>query len=596
MSNIMQIGKKLSIISSISILMALIIVILIPEAKGYEISIYAAYPFYFWVLLSIPISISFLKVIMEDKSDYFTFIILGSALFSLFILFGLPFFRGYSFYGAGDTLTHLGMIKDIIISGHIGSHNPYPIIHLLIVNLSIISNIKYETLTLFLPIIFNILFIISIFLFSKSLGFSKKESLFMMLFSILPVLGTGLTTEDIAPSLQVFLFIPLALFIFFKSRKSEKMMEFSILLIFSLFLIAFYHPEPLIYLSVFFVSLYFISRFGKKINKQVNIPDFYKRIPSPLIFLLVASLAWFSTTYFFGKTTMQIYNIFVLNLQSAAPPVATLMGGFHISTFDVALTILKQYGIMLIYLFIGICFVVYTVFRIILKKNISSQNLLLTSIFSGFAITGLFFLMKGTSIGIQVLRPIKYSLLIAIMILGMYFATYIKNCDIKSKLNVLIIVAFVFILPLLAITSTYPTTSMQLYNYQPAESNIQGMEFFLTNRNKTILTSEILPFSYQTRYADYILGYEASKSNLFGNKNVPSHFGYNTTSDLGSYYKEKQYLIMYPPSLIYYPQIYPNYQNLWKFNATDFTNLEYKDITVNEYYNNGDFKLFIIND
>jgi hypothetical protein len=591
-------NRLLSIIAFVSIIFSVIIIAQTPYSNTYEISIYNVYPIYFWILLSIPISIAFLKVIIEEKSNYYTFTILGGALFSIFILLGLPFFRGYPFYGAGDTLTHLGMIKDIVISGHIGLHNPYPIIHLLIFSLSTISNLTPEKISLFIPTIFVFLFIISMFLLSKSLGYSKKESLFVMLFSIVPVLGTGLTTEYINPSLQAFLYIPFALFLFFKSRNSERKMEFSIILLISLFLIAFFHPEPLIYLTIFFVVLFFVSKFEKKLNQGFNKPNLsIQRISLPLSFLIVASLAWFSTTLVFGNSVFQIYNTFILNLQNTPPPIATLIGGFHISIVDVLSTIAKQYGIMLVYLIFGAFLVLYAIFKIILKKKITFLNLLLASIFSAFALTSLVFLTKGTSIGIQVLRPIKYPLLIATLILGIYFSTFIKNLNLKSISHVFIIIIFVFILPFIAITSTFPSPSMQEYNYEPTQSDIQGMSFFLDNRNNTIYATEVLPFAYQSRYADYLLGYEAKKTNLIsGTNTTPPHFGYNSTnSEIGSYYKKSEYLLMYPPSLIYYPEIYPNYENLWIYTPSDFENLENNDKSVNSVYNNGKFQLFLIN-
>lgn len=605
-----QIDKLLVITSFISILIALIIIEVIPTATNYEISIYDVYPIYFWILLSIPISMAFLKVIIEEKSDNYTFIAIGGALFSLFILLSLPFFRGYPFYGAGDTFTHLGMIKDIAITGHIGLHNPYPIIHLLIFSLSTFSNLMPDTISLFIPSIFMFIFIMSMFLLSKSLGYSKKASLFVILFSIIPVLGTGLTTEYIMPSMDAFLYIPFALFIFFESRNSKRKMEFSLLLIITLILIAFFHPEPLIFLIIFFIVLYIVSHLEQKLNygfyKTANLHK--QRLFMPILFLTVASLMWFSSTYAFGINVSQIYNTFILNLQSNSPPVSTLMGGFHINIVDAVSIIIKEYGVMLIYLIMGFYLVLQTFIKIILKKKVTFLTLLLSSVFLAFVATNLIFLTKGTAIGFSVIRQLKYPLLIAILILGSYFSIFVKNLNLKSFTHIIIIVSFVFILPILAITGTYPSPSIQEVNYDPTTTNIGGMTFLFDHRDTSIYVSEMLDFSYQIRYGDYLDGYEAQKINLIsdydnnvkGNTNnsiiTLPHFGYNSTNhEIGSYYTKSEYLLMYPPVLNYYPEIYPNYENLWKYNSEDFEILENKDPSVDCLYSNGDFKIFIIN-
>ena len=606
-----QTGKFLVIISFISILLALLIIKIVPIATNYEISIYEVYPIYFWILLSIPISMAFLKVIIEDKSDNYTFIAISAALFSLFILLSLPFFRGYLFYGAGDTFTHLGMIKDIAITGHIGLNNPYPIIHLFIFSLSTLTNLTPDTISLFIPSIFIFIFVMAMFLLSKSLGYSKKASLFVMLFSIIPVFGIGLTTEYIMPSLDAFLYIPLVLFIFFESRNSKNKMEFSIILIITLILIAFFHPEPLIFLIIFFIILYFVSYFEKKLNYGFNKPtNLHKqRLFMPILFLTIASLMWFSSTYAFGTSVSQIFNAFVLNLQPDSTPVNTLIGGFHIKTTDVLSIISKEYGVMLIYLIMGFFLTLSTFMKIILKKRVTFLILLLSSVFLAFIVTNLIFLTKGTSIGFSVIRQLKYPLLIVILILGLYFSIFIKNLNLKSISHIIIIVLFVFILPILAITSTYPSPSIQQVNYEPTMTNINGMSFLLDNRNSNIYVSEMLDFSYQTRYADYLEGYESKKTNLiddydnnivggYTNNSIITlpHFGYNSTNfEIGNYYQKSEYLIMYPPVLSYYPEIYPNYENLWKYNSGDFEILENKNPSVDCLYSNGDFKIFIIN-
>ncbi|KAF5431156.1 putative membrane protein [Candidatus Methanophagaceae archaeon] len=119
-----RITKILAIIAFIFIISVLAIIAKTPPVSGYELSIYDAYPWPFWMFICISISCGIIILIhqavseQEQKSNWWLIglciVILSNAIF-----LGLPFFRGYYIYPTGDALSHLGWMKDIITTGHI---------------------------------------------------------------------------------------------------------------------------------------------------------------------------------------------------------------------------------------------------------------------------------------------------------------------------------------------------------------------------------------------------------------------------------------------------------------------------------------------
>ena len=600
-----RINKFLSIISALSLLLIVLIINNSPLQQGYELSIYSGYPLYLWILFTIPISIPFLQLI-NQKVNSFTYLLFTITLITIIIFFTIPFFKGYIFYGAGDTHFHLGMIKNIIDSGHIGAGNPYPIIHLIKTNINMITGIKIETVSLFIPPIFIIIYIASMFLLSKSLNFSSEESIYVALFACISVLGIWMTTEYIMPSLQSFLCIPFILFIFIKSRSSKINMEFSVLLIITLTFISFFHPETTIFLCVIFLSIILVGYLTKKFKIDTKIRLYSnKKIFTPMIFLIVATIAWFSSSLRFGGTVISLYQSFVLNLKLQNTPIENLAGGFQITLLDGIVIIIQKYGIILLFLGIGGLITLFTAKNIIQKKKIDSKVFTLTLIFIALIITNLLFLMKNISIGVHVARQLKYPLLIATILLGVYFYRNLKYIKLKKSIPTIAVILLIFTLPLFAVVNTYPTPQTHDSNYGVTNSNIDGMTFFLNHRminslydqsNYTYPTVEVFPKSYQVRYADYLYGYENKTIDMvglyanYGTSLIPEHFGYTNSSLLGNFYTKNSYLLLYPPAKTFYPTAYANYKNLWQYSPEDF-NILNNDKSVEKLYSNGNFEI-----
>lgn len=57
-----------------------------------------------------------------------------------------PFLRGYASYGRADTTTYIGVIQDILETGTLWVDDIYPLLHLLIVEMSLVSGVPFRAL------------------------------------------------------------------------------------------------------------------------------------------------------------------------------------------------------------------------------------------------------------------------------------------------------------------------------------------------------------------------------------------------------------------------------------------------------------------
>ena len=110
---------------------------------------------------------------------------------------------------------------------------------------------------------------------------------------------------------------------------------------------------------------------------------------------------------------------------------------------------------------------------------------------------------------------------------------------------------------------------------------------------------ESLPRSYQTRFADsyYGVGLNNLKNIRNGyNQEIlpPQDFGYENSTNLGSFYHTDKYMIFSSITTEYYPKINPKYEKFWRYNTQDFQKLA-SDNSVNYIYDNGVMRLLYIN-
>lgn len=628
--------KKLIAISAfISILFGLAIINIYGAASGYEISIYQVYPIYLWILLIISMICGIIIMVTESFNECksnFWFLGFLIIIFSDFIILLLPFIRGYFTFGRGDVLSHIGYAKDIILSGHFGvsglsGENFYPIIHLLISVLTYLTGIKIETTILVLPIFFFLIYTMFIYLLSSEITHNNKQSILITSFASILLF----TTENlaIAPSIEAFFLLPLLLFLFFKANSGVKgSIMFGGLFISILLLMPFLHPgEGTIFLIPLFIGIYVSILIFKRINRFKKMPEnvgslnFRSNLFTILLIVLVSWFSWFVSFSVFGYQIKGVINWLLYEIGTTNTiTFFDLLGKAHLSLFQLIDLTTKIYGQQMFYIILAALISIVTLKNFFVgKTNFKQENFTISNVMSStkwkkvfsskhdiklenFIFTALFlifFVLTAISfsnfVGVEGSRSVRYIIFISTILIGISLYDYIKQ---NSKFNyhslgIILIICFIGISGIFGIFNTFASPITKNANYQVTQMEIIGMNWFLANGNNNLTINSIEPQQI-IRYIGAIVGEENIYAHIKSLEYSGEHFNYTINNHYGESFKNDTYFIDWKLQKILYPELFPEYENVWKFKPDDFNHLENEDPTVNSIYSNGEFWIFYI--
>jgi len=603
--------KILAILSLIFLDFTLYIIATTPPAKGYELSIYNAYPSYVFLLILISFSCSMLGVLSTVIHTYpnakrrrklysvifiFTIIVLNS------ILLLLPLFRGYAFYGRHDALTHIGMIKDILRTGYVGRNNFYPFFHIFSTATLQVTGINIFLIRNFISLLFYILYIFYIYLITKKITKDGKASLFAFLFASIPLLGNGLI--DFTPSGNLFFIMPFFLYLFFLALYSRST-KMKILPIFGLILLPYMHPEIIVFFTTFLLLffLFFIPTKSATVN-IANKKNISRLAPIYLLIILVHSFVWLSGFSYFRLRMQTIYQWFF----KSTPPITqykTLLSraGFSINEFIGLL--IKREGAVMIYLICATLIVFMLIKNMIynrrntkkIKRKVDKMVLFFGLLFILWAFFTVFSIFNYIIIGFG--RILKYVILSSTILISIFLIRYSKININASKKKIAFFIIFTILVTSLTISTfnLYPSPTTQNYNSQVTTMGINGASWLVEFGNKSVEPIDI--FVVFGRFVHAIEGYQYSMQNdrkyataLYNVKRYPpDHFNYTYHETLGDSYMTDNYLLTNELMRQFYFKLWPAHA---RFTPDDFRKLDI-DPTVNKIYENSEFEIRYIN-
>jgi hypothetical protein len=585
----------LLIISFLLLGVSLIITWLNP-AVTYEVSIFLSTPKIYWVSLLFSLFIGFFIVIKFNLSDE-NRIYKNSALLLLFIAFAsflaLWIIRGYYLWCSGDPLTHLGKIKDILLTGYIEKDNIYPITHIFVAQICDIFNINPIIPHKYLPLYFGLLYLVFMCLFAKVIFSDKKKAMFGLLVAIIPMGGWFL---NLTPNHLANLTLPLAFFLVFKNIDNKKY-EWSILLLFMCFFITIFHPVPSLALLLILLALSppiltFMERITNRFHKHN--PNFEKMSSMVVaIILFVWFTTWVSSFYVWDHT---IKNIYTLLTEGAPTKLDALVADAvyaHSYGYSVIEQFLKVYGGLCIYLLLtAIGFILLWKKVKQNKVSLTDQKLIMLSIPLTLIIT---FMGLLYFINIDLFGPGRleiYVIMLSTIVVGYVLFEYIKSGPgLKRETCVSLFLVILFVI---AGSNIYPSRYILGANWQITRTEVNGMDLLLHSKGKLPITSlSIAP----KRYADAILTKdERSKLKVSwkvpDELKIPFHFGYDEGINLGDHYDEDIYMVLTSRDRTLYKEVFPEIEHL-RFTDDDFAEVE-NDNTITKFYANGGFDSYYI--
>lgn len=597
--------KVFAIIASISTILAILTVLRTDCAHNYEISIYTTYPLYFWAFIIISIFIgqmilvtfSLNSPLYNKSSNFWIFAFLIILITNIILLF-MPFIRGYTVYGRGDVLTHLGYIKDILTTASIGVKNYYPLDHILAVAFYYVTNINVEKVVNIIPPVFFLFYVLSIYLLLNQIFKSKIEIILVLAFiSMLLFSNDNLV---FAPSAQSFFFLPFVLYIYFKCRNSKHSLELNLVLLILLFFMVFFHPLTELFLILIFLILEFCLFIYQQMD-GINVCEIQYLCSRRSSGIIVTSFATFFMWYFsFTAITNDVHKVtnalFFGSENTQAKIYAELITQTQPDFYNLAKVIASNYGQIIILMIVSIFLFLYF-FNIWIRSSKRDELnffhfffLIATMIFIFLSIIFFF-----NDLIINFGRFSKYTLFFSSIFVGISFSSLFNKYKLSISRQLFIFMSLSIILICLLYFSTfnlYLSPIIKSPNQQVTKNEITGVTWFFDHRNDNMSIQEF-GISH-VRYHDAIYGRTIPTKNMNYNAIPIDHFNYTNKTSFGSYERVNKYMLLTTLGRLYYPELYPEYEKYWRFTPDDFNNFE-NDYTVSQIYDNRGLNVYFVN-
>lgn len=587
--------------------------------QGYEISIYRAYPSCFWVFLIGVFACGIYVLVGESVAHRNS----RSSLVAIFLLFSanlvlmlLPVARGYATVGRSDTQWHLGSIKDIALSGHVvppfhQGENYYPLSHILVQTLSFATMLEPGLLIMIVPVVFRMLFIASVYVFSNEILSSRSRSLLATTVSSIPMFG--FQNAIFYPTTMSFYLLPLALFAYYRMKMLYCRKSAAVL---SLILFAgvFMHPgeSTLSIAAVLLLIDFGFSIFRRARTRAHHEREYVSALRArrtwlyPLMILFMSWFTWASTFWAFG---------YYINLSARWLIVGVgeleigrylgLIRYADLSLFQIIDLLANTYGQVIVIVAPACVVSVFTLKKVLTSdKDVDLHELVFGLSFAAFI--ALLLLVTFNAFPLYIHRELRYVLFYASFVdaLGFYrWARYDRRFPstrglglIVKKTKVIIVVLILTSAASIGIFNSHPSPITKEVGLQITHMEISGTRWFLAHQDSHMLIDEIEYL--QIWYAQAELGRENVPPNIrlpphSHLLNPPNHFGYDQNRTYGQFIPSDRYFVDIYLSRIHYQERALGFESLWRFTPVDFAMLE-SDITVDRVCSNGEFMVYFV--
>lgn len=230
--------------------------------SGYNPQIYSSPVFYLIAISSMVLIFTYL--LTRKASSELRIALSTSIMTSVIVIVSYPIISGAYFISEGDALTHFGTIQDILNGVVNPSEIFYPGTHILTVIITEVGAGEPRISTMILPIIFVLLYIISIPLIFRDIvgNFHGEKVGLVSGLCLLPVSQHGI---HFSPTFMAILYSSFVLFSFIKYGKNRKINQLVVFLC-GFFGILILHPQQAINLILLLAGIAVIAGLANGIS------------------------------------------------------------------------------------------------------------------------------------------------------------------------------------------------------------------------------------------------------------------------------------------------------------------------------------------
>jgi hypothetical protein len=605
--------KLITFVVSVFIFLPLYLIAKTPLALGYEISIYAMYPFLFWLVILTGSSFGVYILIHQSLRNTPNKVWLIGFVLILFyrtIVLGLPFFRGYVFYPTGDALSHIGMVKDIINTGYVGIYNIYPIVHILVKTFMDITNLDFGFTTNFLFIVWSNVYLLGIYILGVEMTSYKGQKILMVAFA------SPLFFSFLHALIQPFMFslfmIPFLLYFNQKKIKNTSDTIFNnIALIVLSICITFTHPVASIFVSMILAVIYISNYVGNHViisKKNISNAVFNYGGDYNTIFLMITTFfMWYASHDQILYSFKSIYEFLIYGGQSLFDEQLDTLTRSEIGLIATIELLINRFGPIFIYIIMALFAIVITF--ILIRKNIINQITYTYSVQFIFAIIFSFFSLFGFTGEFDPIRISRNYLFLIPVLCGSVFYDFIYNerftilnpgLNLNKKTIIMIISAVIIIVNIMSFFNVFGSSRIIIPNWQVSRMELSGSKWYSTYQYRESMIASL--GVGQRGLEHYNFGLESSPFELAGTRpridrlSISSHFGYSDYPSLADTFDNETRDILISEAgrtnILVIPEEVRSKAH--QYTDDDF-NLLYLDLKVIRLYSNSEFEVYEVN-
>lgn len=588
--------RIITILALTFISIALLIAHATPSA-GYELDIYQSTPLLVWVFLYLALlggaGIIIHQVITRGyESSSMWLMGLLILILSRFTLLYIPYIRGYVSW-AGDNISHMGQIKDMLFEGHFYTENFYPVTHSLLAQTILITNLPIQYIANMSTAFLSVFFIIATYLLATATLPKRGQQLLATAIAGTVMIVGGYNVL-LMPNGWSIMMLPLLFYFFFKRQYS---LAYTILFVIMLVLYPFFHPLSALMVAAVFLAVLMVNWFLWRILKKKDIfigmtrSDFFL---VPMMILMTILIIWILS---FNKFHVNIH-IMWAQISSGGPDV---LGGIedtlskiHMSGFEVVIIYFKLYGVITFLIILSLVGILLIVLQLMEVKG-NNRPLPFIDVSIAFLFFGSLYLLYilgfpgMSSIGAQ--RMLSYVVLFSPVMGAVALYGLIQTTKFKYLIGIGLMV-LLMIPSGLSVITLYSSPFIIRSNIQITQADMTGMAWMINKKSTSIGCVDIM--SPPDRYADAILGKIVAVNrrdiSYRMTTKIPDHWGYNEYATVGEQYSVNQYAGITKMDKTIYNTVW---SKIGRFTDADFMKLK-EDHTVNSLYSNGEMDVYYV--
>ncbi|MBM4444736.1 MAG: hypothetical protein FJ020_05445 [Chloroflexi bacterium] len=321
-------------------------------STGYELSLYSSTPVSVWLLLFAGLAGGIGIVVHELATGRYqesrTYLIgFAVVLLSATAFLSVPFIRGYATWRA-DQMGHLGFVQDISLTGHVGSYNPYPIVHVLFYQIASITGISSVTVVNLNTVLIFPVFVLVMYLLASVILPTRRQQLLAAVIAAGAM--TGISRYYLVPNTWSLLLLPLLLYCYFR----KGLLPFKLLLMMLLAVYPLLHPLSSLMIIGTLAAIELPKPLYRFLLQRLGmpVPDWIASRPVlwPLALEIAVFLPWVFTREAFSTNRLQLWD--QLTGGYGAGEISRIGGALSkvdVHGLDLIILMAKMYGELLIF-------------------------------------------------------------------------------------------------------------------------------------------------------------------------------------------------------------------------------------------------------